>query len=412
MIYVENIQGQLPKLNCWKSKFILNCSVIFREIQNSLDDPRIKRCDNIVEGIYNFESMVNPCFGDPGLRNINSGGFIGEKAFIKPDSFYFNDDGVGYQRGGPRLHIAIHPSQVKVAILTCGGLCPGLNVVVRELVMSLWYNYGVRSIYGVKYGYGGLYNDNCWMELTPKLVQEIHLLGGTILGTNRGGFDGVKIADSLESRGINMVFSIGGDGTHRGIMNLDKEFKKRGSKIILAGIPKTIDNDIPLIDRSFGFESSIEQAVNVIRSGNVEANCVPNGIGLVKLFGRGCGYIALNSSLASRDVNICLIPETGFNLYGDYGLLEYIFNRLAIKNHCLIVVAEGAGSAVLDLKIEETGKTDKSGNSILPDIGNILKSEIKKYAEEKNIEVNLKYIDPTYIIRSCPANSFDTNYCT
>jgi 6-phosphofructokinase 1 len=277
--------------------------------------------------------------------------------------------------------------------------------------MSLWFNYGVRTIYGIKWGYEGIYDDSAWIELCPCNVKDIHTIGGTILGTSRGGFDGIKIVDALEKKGINMIFSIGGDGTHRGILAMSKEIEKRGLKIILAGIPKTIDNDIPIIDRSFGFESSVEQAVKAIQSANVEANSVKNGIGLVKLFGRSCGFIALKAALASRDVNICLIPESGFHLYGDHGLLDFLFKRLEIKQHCVIVVAEGAGSAILDKTIQGTGKTDKSGNPILPDIGNVLKEEIRKFSEEKRIEVTLKYIDPTYIIRSCAANSFDVNYC-
>lgn len=381
-------------------------------MKNAKADPRVKAADNILEESSKFDTIVNPCYGDPALRSVCKGGFIGEKAFLQPDSFYIGDDGVGFQRAGPRLHIAVEPNEVKVCIVTCGGLCPGLNVVIRELVMSLYYNYGVRTIFGVRWGYGGIHDDENWIELTPLKVADIHLLGGTILGTSRGGFDGPKISDTLENKGINMMFAIGGDGTHRGIMALSAELKKRNSKIILAGVPKTIDNDIPLIDRSFGFESSIEQAVKAIQSANVEATCAPNGVGLVKLFGRSCGFIALQASLASRDVNICLIPESGFNLYGEHGVLQFLFKRLSLKNHCVIVAAEGTGSALLDLKVSETGKTDKSGNPILPDIGKILKDEIKKYAAEKNVEVNLKYIDPTYIIRSCPANSFDTNYCT
>jgi 6-phosphofructokinase 1 len=354
---------------------------------------------------------MNPCYGDPSLRDVVHGGFIGENAFLKPDSFYHPEMGFGFQRAGPRLHVAFEPKDVRVIIVTCGGLCPGLNVVIRELVMSLWYNYGVQTIYGIKWGYGGIYDEKCWLRLTPSEVKDIHYMGGTILGTSRGGFDGEKIANALEKNGINMMFTIGGDGTHRGIMALSKELKKRDSKIILAGIPKTIDNDIPLIDRSFGFESSIEQAVKVIQSANIEATCAPNGVGLVKLFGRSCGFIALQSSLASRDVNVCLIPESGFNLYGEHGVLDFVFKRLELKGHCIIVVAEGAGSAVLDKSIHDTGIKDKSGNPILPDIGTILKEEIKKYSENKKMEVNLKYIDPTYIIRSCPANSFDSNYC-
>ncbi len=383
-----------------------------REIINSQIDVKIVRVENILENATIHSNLINPCYGDPGWRSVTKGGFLGEDALIKSNSFFYTQEKIGYHRSGPRAHIAIEPKTVKVIIVTCGGLCPGLNVVIRELVMSLWYNYGVRTIYGIKWGYGGIYNEKSWLELNPEVVKSIHTQGGTILGTSRGGFDGEKIANALESKGINMMFCIGGDGTHRGIMALSEVLKKRNQTVILAGIPKTIDNDIPLIDRSFGFESSIEVAVQAIRAADVEANCSPNGIGLVKLFGRSCGFIALQSSLASRDVNICLIPESPFELYGEYGLLQFILKRLELKKHCVIVVAEGAASGVLDLQISDTGKKDKSGNPVLPDIGSLLRDEIKKFAESKGVEINLKYIDPTYIIRTCPANSFDANYCT
>jgi 6-phosphofructokinase 1 len=255
------------------------------------------------------------------------------------------------------------------------------------------------------------HDESAWMELDPHKVKLIHSYGGTILGTFRGGFDGNKIINTHIKKSINMIFVVGGDGSHRGILSLWREIEKRRLKIVIAGIPKTIDNDIPIIDRSFGFESSVEQAVHAIQSANVEANSVKNGIGLVKLFGRSCGFIALKASLASRDVNICLIPESKFNLYGENGLLNFLFKRLEVKSHCVIVVAEGASSAISDKVTNDTGKTDKSGNPILPDLGLILKDEIKKFAEKKKVEIVMKYIDPTYIIRSCPPNSFDTNYC-
>ena len=308
------------------------------------------QCNIIV--YFKPEIIINPCYGDISLRDVLGGGFMSEKAFVKHNDIY-KMDGISFQKSGPRLHIAIKPETVKVAIVTCGGLCPGLNVVIRELVMSLWYNYGVRTIFGIKWGYEGFYSDNFkyWIPLSPAVVTEIHTQGGTILGSSRGGFDADKILDALEKNGINMVFGIGGDGTHRGIAALNVEIQKRKLNIILAGIPKTIDNDIPLIDRSFGFESAIEEAVKVISSANVEANCVPNGIGLVKLFGRSCGFIAMEATQASRDVNICLIPEAKFNLYGEKGLLSFIFRRLKLKGHCVVVIAEGAGRDNINFRI-------------------------------------------------------------
>ena len=287
--------------------------------------------------------------------------------------------------------------------MSCGGLCPGINVVIRELVMALRYNYGVAEIYGIKWGFLGFTKKNCWIKLDPEDVKEIHLLGGTVLGTSRSGFNGEEIAEQLIKNDVNMVFFIGGDGTHRGIKELSKIFKKKNYKIILVGIPKSIDNDMPIIDKSFGLESAIQESVRTIRAANVEANCNLNGIGLVKLFGRSSGFVAMLSTLAARDVNICLIPEIPFNLYGKNGLLSFIFQRIKIKEHCVIVVSDGAKYSVKDYKT-------KNGKPV-EDIGLVLKKEIINKSEEEGIEVNLKYMEPIYVVRAVPANEYDCNLC-
>ena len=280
--------------------------------------------------------------------------------------------------------------------MTCGGLCPGINVVIRELVMALRYNYGVSEIYGIKWGFHGFLKKDCWVKLGPEDVKHIHLLGGTVLGTSRYGFEGNKIADVLIKNKVDMVFFIGGDGTHRGILALSEILKSKKQKIILVGIPKSIDNDMPIIDKSFGLESAIQESVRTIRAANVEANCNLNGIGLVKLFGRSSGFVAMLSTLAARDVNICLIPEIPFNLYGEGGLLDFIFKRMEVKEHCVIVVGDGARFSVKDYK-QPNGRP-------IDDIGLLIKKEIIKKSEELGIEVNLKYMDPTYVVRAVPAN--------
>ena len=308
-----------------------------------------------------------------------------------------------YIRGGPRFHIALDNLRVKACIMTCGGLCPGINVVIRELVMALRYNYGVAEIYGIKWGFLGFTKKDCWVKLEPEDVKEIHLLGGTVLGTSRSGFDGEEIAKQLIKNNVNMVFFIGGDGTHRGIKELSKILKEKKKKIILVGIPKSIDNDMPIIDKSFGLESAIQESVRTIRAANVEANCNLNGIGLVKLFGRSSGFVAMLSTLAARDVNICLIPEIPFNLYGDNGLLDFIFQRIQIKEHCVIVVSDGARFSIKDYKTPNGRPVE--------DIGIVIKKEIITKSEELGIEVNLKYMDPTYVVRAVPANEYDCNLC-
>ena len=332
-----------------------------------------------------------------------SGGWIQRGLFQKIDECVKADDGQRYIRGGPRFHIALDNLRVKACIMSCGALCPGINVVIRELVMALRYNYGVAEIYGIKWGFLGFTKKDCWVKLDPEDIKEIHLLGGTVLGTSRSGFDGEEISREVIKRNINMIFFIGGDGTHRGIKELSKIFKEKKKKIILVGIPKSIDNDMPIIDKSFGLESAIQESVRTIRAANVEANCNLNGIGLVKLFGRSSGFVAMLSTLAARDVNICLIPEVPFNLYGENGLLDFIFQRIQIKEHCVIVVSDGARFSVKDYKTTNGRPVD--------DIGLIIKKEIIKKSEELGIEVNLKYMDPTYVVRAVPANEYDCNLC-
>ena len=269
--------------------------------------------------------------------------------------------------------------------------------------MALRYNYGVAEIYGIRWGFLGFTKKECWIKLDPEEVKEIHLLGGTVLGTSRAGFDGEEIAKQLIKNNVNMVFFIGGDGTHRGIKDLSKILKEKKKRIILVGIPKSIDNDMPIIDKSFGLESAIQEAVRTIRAANVEANCNLNGIGLVKLFGRTSGFVAMLASLAARDVNICLITEIPFNLYGENGLLEFIFQRIQVKEHCVIVVSDGARFSLKDYKT--------SNGRPVEDIGIVIKKEIIKKSEELGIEVNLKYMDPTYVVRAVPANQYDCNLC-
>ena len=350
-----------------------------------------------------FATLISPCYGDPKNRDVLSGGWIRRELFQKHNELVKADNGEQYIRGGPRFHIALDNLRVKACIMSCGGLCPGINVVIRELVMALRYNYGVAEIYGIKWGFLGFTKKECWIKLDPEEVKEIHLLGGTVLGTSRSGFKGEEIAKELINNNVNMVFFIGGDGTHRGINELSKILKGKKKKIILVGIPKSIDNDMPIIDKSFGLESAIQESVRTIRAANVEANCNLNGIGLVKLFGRSSGFVAMLSTLAARDVNICLIPEIPFNLYGENGLLDFIFQRIQIKEHCVIVVSDGARFSVKDYKTPNGRPVE--------DIGLVIKKEIINRSEELGIEVNLKYMDPTYVVRAVPANEYDCNLC-
>ncbi|XP_059638277.1 ATP-dependent 6-phosphofructokinase 3-like isoform X2 [Cornus florida] len=319
--------------------------------------------------------------------------------------------GIHFRRAGPRQKVYFDSDEVHACIVTCGGLCPGLNTVIRELVCGLYHMYGVKKVLGIDGGYKGFYSRNT-INLTPKVVNDIHKRGGTILGTSRGGHDTIKIVDSIQDRGINQVYIIGGDGTQKGASVIYEEIRRRNLKVAVVGIPKTIDNDIPVIDRSFGFDTAVEEAQRAINAAHVEATSIENGLGLVKLMGRYSGFIAMHATLASRDVDCCLIPESPFFLEGPGGLFEYIENRFKENGHMVLVIAEGAGQELLSESLRSSDKEDASGNKVLQDVGLWISQRIKDHFSKRKIPINLKYIDPTYMIRAIPSNASDNVYCT
>ena len=312
-----------------------------------------------------------------------------------------------FEKAGPRSEIFFSPKLTKAAIVTCGGICPGLNAVIRGLVQELWYRYGVKNIVGIKYGYQGLARRDSFVNLDPNIIENIHKLGGTILGTSRGTPPTVELLENLVRNNINILFTIGGDGTMRGAYKITQEIKKRNLKISIVGIPKTIDNDIPFVTRSFGFQTAVEKACVALASAYEEARGHRNGIGLVKLMGRNSGFIAATATLAVGNVDLCLIPEIDFSLEGKHGVFDYIVNKLKEKKQILIVVAEGSGQKLQ----KPTGVEDGSGNKQFADVGLFLKKKINDFLSEKNKSFSLKYIDPSYIIRSSSANCFDQVFC-
>lgn len=318
---------------------------------------------------------------------------------------------ISFEKAGPREFLYFEPAKTKVAIVTCGGLCPGLNNVIRSLVNHLYYRYNVTRILGIQYGYEGFiphYNHPV-VELTPEIVEMIHLTGGSILGSSRGNQDVSEIVDTLERLNINILFCIGGDGTLKGAHAIHGEIEKRNLKIGVAGIPKTIDNDINLIERSFGFETAFSIANDIIRNAHNEAVGAYNGIALIKLMGRDSGFIAAHAALSIQEVNFVLIPEMVFDLDGPDGFLEILKKRLEQRHHVLVVVAEGAGQFFFE---GETKELDASGNVKKKDIGIYLKDKISDYLNAQNFPFALRYIDPSYIIRSAPANPNDSKFCS
>lgn len=370
-----------------------------------------------------------PCLGEcsipsPIVQSADQGqdsrGFVRDDEFIR----YETEATAGaqpvlapsqlLQKAGPRQKIYFGPSHVHAGIVTCGGLCPGLNDVIRSIVRCLWYRYGVRRITGIRYGYKGFLPDYSIdiKVLGPDTVDEIHKMGGTVLGSSRGGGERTaEIVDAIERLNLNMLFTIGGDGTQKGALDIAREIERRKLKIAVVGIPKTIDNDLLYVDRSFGFETAVTKAAEAVSGAHAEAHSSMNGIGLVKLMGRDSGFIAVHTVLAVHEANFVLIPEVAFDLDGPRGLLLALEERLARRHHAVIVVAEGAGQDILKAAGGGASGKDASGNLRYADIGLYLKERIQEHFSKKGMEINLKYIDPSYLVRSAPACPTDSVYC-
>jgi 6-phosphofructokinase 1 len=311
-----------------------------------------------------------------------------------------------FEEAGPRRKIFFNPGETTAAFVTCGGLSPGLNNVIRSGFLELTHNYGVKRILGIRNGYAGLNPDSGLAPLfmTERSVQSIHHLGGTVLGSSRGMHEPAILVDFIEAQEIDILFCIGGDGTQRGAHAIQQEIEKRGLPKSIVGIPKTIDNDVPYVELSFGYVTALEVASEVLRGAHVEAVGAPNGVSLVKLMGRAAGFIAAGAAIASQEANFVLVPEVPFPLEGTGGLLEVLERRLLTRGHALIVVAEGAGQHLFEA---EGGDHDASGNVRFQDIGAFLREKIKAHFADRKLPLNLKYIDPSYVIRSVPANAWD-----
>lgn len=366
-------------------------------------------------------------------QNVISIDALGECKFPSPFAaqrhrFYSDEDGVirevlsrdldpaalvgdleFFQMAGAREKLFFDPKKTTVGIVTCGGLCPGLNDVIRAVTFCALEGYGVKKVLGFQYGYEGLVAKYFHppIELNTTNTDEIHEKGGTILKSSRGPQDTPEIVHTLRHYKVDILITIGGDGTLRGARDIQEEVAKQGLNISVIGIPKTIDNDIGLLERSFGFETAVEGAWDVINCAHAEAKAVRHGVGLVKLMGRESGWIAASSSIANSNVNFCLVPEVLFDLDGPNGFFEHLHQRLDKKDHAVVVVAEGAGQNLM----EHANAKDKSGNAKLADVGTFLRDGMKDWFAGKKTEINIKYFDPSYSIRSTPANANDSEYC-
>jgi 6-phosphofructokinase 1 len=319
-------------------------------------------------------------------------------------------DGLIFELAGARKNLFFNPPETRAGIVTCGGLCPGLNDVIRSLFFELSHAYGVKEVLGFRWGYQGLDPEHGAepLVLTPDLVDRIHLQGGTILGTSRGPVDKARAVENLIRRRVNILFAIGGDGTQRGAREFFLEAQKRGHALSVVGIPKTIDNDIPFVARSFGFLTAVSEAAKVLQRAHTEARSVQNGIALVKLMGRHAGFLTAEATVASQDVNFTLIPEIPFQLEGGCGFLAALERRILNRGHAVIAVAEGSGQELLG----NTGnERDASGNVRLSDIGLFLQNKIEEWFHTRKIPFVMRYFDPSYIVRSSPDNAEDSILC-
>lgn len=337
-----------------------------------------------------------------------------------PDSAYvldpcrYDSELVGeyrlFERAGPRAMLHFEPAKVVAGIVTCGGLCPGLNNIIRFVTNQLEHRYGVKRVLGFRYGYSGLNPalGHKPLELCSNSVEDVSHFGGTMLGSSRGPQDPRIVVDHLESLGVNMLFCVGGDGTQRGALKIYEEARKRGAKLAVVGIPKTIDNDVPFCSRSFGFLTAVEQAVEILVAAHEEARSADRGIGLVKLMGRDAGFISAAATSAAGVVNLTLIPELPFVLEGPGGVLKYLEDRIDKRRHAVVVVAEGAGQSLFqNLAVN----TDASGNKKFNDIGVLLRDRIVEHFAGIGKPISMKYLDPSYAIRGVPANAADSLLC-
>ena len=352
----------------------------------------------------NTPNLGTPCFPSPLKRTVDDSIRIPERIEVGADPGYL------FELAGPRAQLFFDPAQTRAGIVTCGGLCPGLNNVIRSLFLELHHGYGVKEVLGFRGGYQGLDPQRGAepVVMSCDFVDDIHQEGGTVLGTSRGPVDTGVAVDNLIRRNVNILFTLGGDGTQLGGNEIFQEARRRGYPLAVVGIPKTVDNDVAFVSRTFGYYTAVEEAAKVLKCAHTEAHSVLNGIAVVKLMGRHAGFIAGGATVASQDVNFCLIPEVPFALDGEHGLLAALERRVVARAHAVIVVAEGAGQELIESQREVR---DASGNLKLKDIGQFLCSKIDAHFKAAKIPAVLRYFDPNYIIRSVPADAEDSMLC-
>ncbi|MFT3848817.1 MAG: ATP-dependent 6-phosphofructokinase [Propionivibrio sp.] len=356
----------------------------------------------------NITTLGEPLFDSPLSSHVSDKARVLFNVVVDPDQPPTEE--FLFELAGPREKIFFDPKKTRAGIVTCGGLCPGLNNVIRSLVLELHHGYGVREILGFVDGFQGLdpWRGSEPIPLTPEFVEDIHKEGGSVLNTSRGPVDVSVAVDNLIRRKINILFVVGGDGTQRGGAAIYKEASQRGHALAVVGVPKTIDNDVAFVSRTFGYLTAVEEAAKVIDCAHTEAHSVHNGIALVKIMGRHAGFIAAGATVASQDVNFTLVPEVPFVLDGEDGFLAALEKRVIDRAHAVVLVAEGAGQHLMEGDSEER---DASGNIKLKDIGQFMRDRIDAHFKAKEIPFAIRYIDPSYLVRSVPVSAEDAILC-
>ena len=356
----------------------------------------------------NITTLGEARFPSPLPYHVSDEARVLFKVIVHPDTP--PEDELLFELAGPRERLFFDPKKTRAGIVTCGGLCPGLNNVIRSLVLELHHGYGVHEILGFMNGYQGLdpWRGSEPVPLTPRYVEDIHKEGGTVLNTSRGPVDVSVAVDNLIRRKINILFVVGGDGTQRGGEAIYQEARRRGHALAVVGVPKTIDNDVAFVSRTFGYLTAIEETKRTLNCAHTEAHSVHNGIALVKVMGRHAGFIAAGATIASQDVNFTLVPEVPFVIDGENGFLAALSERIRHRSHAVILVAEGAGQHLIESSSESY---DASGNLKAKDIGGYLRERIEAHFKAENIPFALRYFDPSYLIRSVAANAEDSILC-
>ena len=356
----------------------------------------------------NITTLGEPLFASPLSSHVSDKARVLFNVIVDPDAPPSEE--LLLEVAGPREKIFFDPAKTRAGIVTCGGLCPGLNNVIRSLVLELHHGYGVREILGFVDGYQGLdpWRGSEPIPLTPEFVEDIHKEGGSVLNTSRGPVDISVAVDNLIRRKVNILFVVGGDGTQRGGAAIYQEASQRGHALAVVGVPKTIDTDVAFVSRTFGYLSAVEEATKAFDCAHTEAHSVHNGISIVKIMGRHAGFIAAGATVASQDVNFTLVPEVPFALEGEGGFLQALKQRVVNRAHAVVLVAEGAGQHLL-----KNGEMqyDASGNVKLKDIGLFLREHIETYFKAENIPCAIRYFDPSYMVRSVPASAEDAILC-